>query len=274
MNSIQILGSAAAEAIPAIFCNCRVCQEAWKNGGKDFRMRSAYKINDRVRVDFGPDSVAQDHRFKLHSENIKHLFFTHSHEDHLDPDLLSFRSGGMSHPENVLNVYGNIGVVKKVAAAAYPLEDYKIDLHLIKYFEPVELPDEDMTFYPMKANHMLTEFPMYFIIRHGTKHIAIISDTGVPEEENWKFMREHNIRLDCVIAECTGLLLDIARGHMGGEPTIALKKRMESEGFLNPGASYVINHFSHNGKLTHREAEEHFGPYGIQVGYDGMIVEY
>ena len=62
MAQIQILGSAAAEGIPAIFCNCRVCTEAWKNGGKDIRMRAAYKLNDEVRIDFGPDSLAQEYK--------------------------------------------------------------------------------------------------------------------------------------------------------------------------------------------------------------------
>ena len=32
MKKVTILGSAAAEGIPAMFCNCRVCVEAWKNG--------------------------------------------------------------------------------------------------------------------------------------------------------------------------------------------------------------------------------------------------
>ena len=76
MAQIQILGSAAAEGIPAIFCNCRVCREAWQNGGKDIRMRAAYKINEHVRIDFGPDSIAQEYRYQLHSENLKHLFIT------------------------------------------------------------------------------------------------------------------------------------------------------------------------------------------------------
>ena len=79
MAKIQILGSAAAEAIPAIFCNCRVCREAWKNGGKDMRLRAAYKLNDHVRIDFGPDSIAQEYRYQLHSENLKHLFITDFH---------------------------------------------------------------------------------------------------------------------------------------------------------------------------------------------------
>ena len=59
MAEIQIPESAAAEGIPAIFCSCRVCREAWKNGGKDICLRTAYKINDRVRIDSGPDFIAR-----------------------------------------------------------------------------------------------------------------------------------------------------------------------------------------------------------------------
>ncbi len=34
---LKILGSAAAEGVPALFCVCPVCQAARENGGRDIR---------------------------------------------------------------------------------------------------------------------------------------------------------------------------------------------------------------------------------------------
>ena len=49
---IQYLGTAAAEGIPAIFCDCKTCQKARKLGGKEIRTRSQAIIDDRLLIDF------------------------------------------------------------------------------------------------------------------------------------------------------------------------------------------------------------------------------
>ena len=274
MDSIQILGSAAAEGIPAIFCSCRVCREALRNGGKDMRMRTAYKISERVRIDFGPDSIAQEHRFQLHSENLRHLFFTHSHWDHLDFTLLTCRSKGMSHPERLLHVYGNTGVMRTIREALDPELDYLMELHQLEYFVPVELPEEGLTFHPLIADHLYTEEPIIYAIRRGGKWLLIANDTGLPPEADWEYMHKLNMRFSAVIADCTGLKLDLPRNHMGGKYTVEFMERLRSEGLMAESGRFIINHFSHNGGFTHAEAEEHFGRFGIVTGYDGMIVEY
>ena len=273
MDGIRILGSAAAEAIPAIFCSCRVCREAVKNGGKDLRMRTAYQIGDHVRIDLGPDTIAQELRFQLHSEDLRHLFFTHSHCDHLDPNLFAFRSPGMSHPENTLRVYGNTGVMRTIREALDPDQDYRLELQQLEYFRPVELPEEDMTFHPLIADHLYTEEPVIYAIRRGEKWLLVANDTGLPPEADWEYMHKLNMRFSAVIADCTGLKLDLPRNHMGGRHTVEFMERLRSEGLMAENGNFIINHFSHNGGLTHAEAEEYFGKFGILVGYDGMIVE-
>lgn len=276
MKKVTILGSAAAEGIPAMFCNCRVCVEAWKNGGKDIRMRTAYKFNEHVRVDFGPDTLAQEFKYQLHSENLRHLFITHSHEDHFYLWLLNYRMPGFSVvPEgNLLNIYGNPGVMDamNVHFAKHRCDYGKFRLNpvLITAFEPVELPEEDMTFYPMHANHMPTEKPMIYAIRYEDKWVLIANDTGVFPEEDWKFLEEKKFRFDLVISDCTGGLLDYRDGHMSGKFVLETKRRLEALGCVDGKTRYVINHFSHNGRATHAELEAHYNPYGIEVGFDGM----
>ena len=280
MGKITILGSAAAEGIPAMFCNCRVCTEAWKNGGKDIRMRAAYKLNDRVRIDFGPDTMAQEFKYELHSENLKHLFITHSHEDHFYPDLLVYRRPGFSvvDEDNILNIYGNVGVINsiysKFAERRCNFKFYRMNPVEIKAFSPIELPEEDMTFHPMKANHMPSEEPNFYIIRHGSKYLMIANDTGYFPEEDWVYIAALKIRFDVVITDCTGGILDNRDGHMSGKYVLATKERLTQMGCVDENTQYFINHFSHNGRLTHAEFEAHYNPHGIQVGYDGLEIEY
>ena len=288
MAQIQILGSAAAEGIPAIFCNCRVCTEAWKNGGKDIRMRAAYKLNDEVRIDFGPDSLAQEYKYSLHSEKLKHLFITHSHEDHCVPDLLTYRMSGFSAVDegNTLNIYGNTGVIhllqKFFWAKAYNYFDgdfrrFRLNLVQTEHFEPVILEDQDMEFYPLPACHQMNscmDKPQFYVFRIGSSWGMIANDTGYFHDPVWEFLEQKKFKFDLVISDCTGGLLDIEHGHMSGKFVIDTKKRLEQMGSVNDSTVYVINHFSHNGRAVHAELEAHYNPYGIQVGYDGMKIDF
>ena len=149
MESLTILGSAAAEGIPARFCDCPVCRKAWENKGKDFRTTTAYAFNERVRIDYGPDSYAQELRFGLRSARMKHLFFTHEHEDHLDLFALSMRGPGFSHGFALpLNIYARPTVWNRFRAEfgkTHPVFE-TLKFHLLRPFEPVELPEEEDDF--------------------------------------------------------------------------------------------------------------------------------
>ena len=50
---LKFLGTGAATACPLPFCNCQICKDARKFGGKDFRKRSSILINDDLIIDMG-----------------------------------------------------------------------------------------------------------------------------------------------------------------------------------------------------------------------------
>lgn len=286
MATVKILGSAAAEGIPAMFCNCRVCQEAWKNGGKDIRKRAAYKLNDHVRIDFGPDTLYQEHQYQLHSENLKHVFITHNHEDHIDTHLLVYRMPGFSvvDPDNILNIYGSDGIYHKIHQNFWKMFHFEGDfakfrLNPVKLqpFEHIVLEDEDMEFYALKADHMwdqVLDRPFFYVFRNGKSWAMIANDTGYFPDETWAFLEEKKFKFDLVITDCTGGVYDNEHGHMSGKWVLDTKKRLEKIGSVTADTQYYINHFSHNGNATHAELEAHYNPHGIQVGYDGLEIEY
>jgi phosphoribosyl 1,2-cyclic phosphate phosphodiesterase len=62
-------------------------------------------------------------------------------------------------------------------------------------------------------------------------------------------------------------------GHLGCPDVAAAKERLESQGSLGAECRFIATHFSHNGEWLHERIEEYFRPVGIEVGYDGMVVE-
>ena len=53
---IKYLGTAAAEAVPAPFCECEICERAREKGGRNIRTRSQAVIDDRILIDFCADT--------------------------------------------------------------------------------------------------------------------------------------------------------------------------------------------------------------------------
>ena len=53
---LKYLGTAAAEGIPGMFCNCRVCRNALEVRGKEIKTRSQALLDDKLLIDFPPDT--------------------------------------------------------------------------------------------------------------------------------------------------------------------------------------------------------------------------
>ena len=52
---IQYLGTAAAEGLPALFCDCETCRKARNIGGKEVRTRTQSVVDGKILIDFPPD---------------------------------------------------------------------------------------------------------------------------------------------------------------------------------------------------------------------------
>ena len=121
------------------------------------------------------------------------------------------------------------GICGKSHITIFP-GDYKrfrIQPVTLEAFLPVVLEDEDMEFYPLKADHMIgipTEIPNFFVFRVGKSWGMIANDTGFFREETWDFLEKKKFKLDLVISDCTGGILDIERGHMSGQYVLDVKK--------------------------------------------------
>ena len=53
---INYLGTGAAERIPGIFCNCKLCKYAREKKGREIRTQTQLIIDDVLLIDFPGDS--------------------------------------------------------------------------------------------------------------------------------------------------------------------------------------------------------------------------
>ncbi|MCQ2385197.1 MAG: hypothetical protein MJ078_00755, partial [Clostridia bacterium] len=89
---LTYFGTAAYEGIPALFCECAICKEAARLGGKNIRTRAQALVDDCILLDFGPDTLLHVQKYGIPLYQIPVLLITHSHSDHLYPsDLIARR---------------------------------------------------------------------------------------------------------------------------------------------------------------------------------------
>jgi phosphoribosyl 1,2-cyclic phosphate phosphodiesterase len=267
----RVLGTAAAEGWPALWCTCDACREATRRGGRNLRMRAAYSIDGHIQIDFGPDALAQMWKFGLDYSRLDHLFFTHSHEDHLHiPDLYYRRPGFAQLPEdNLLTIHGNERVRERVDSHVKVLPLLQAQFDVLRLFVGVEVGDLRIT--PVLADHADDEEAVNFLIEAPGGRLLQGNDTGWYPDQTWDFLSGREI--DVALLDCTYGLQSGGGSHLGAPQVVEAKAELQSLGALTPGGRVIATHFSHNGGALHEELTEYFAPHGIEVAYDGMEIE-
>lgn len=264
---ITYLGTAAAEGVPAIFCDCEHCRYARAAGGKEIRMRSGALIDGKLKLDFGPDAYAQSLRFGLSYVPVEHVLITHSHSDHFVPLDLQRICPPNAHRKAPLTVYGNARIGEGLAPH---LKEGLLSFKQLRPFETYEIDGYKVT--PLQAVHALNsgEEPLFYLIEKNGRSLLYGHDTDFFTDADFDFLKDRRINL--ISMDCTnGVLTDIRYiGHMGINKNIALREKLLSIGAADENTTFIANHFSHNGLVSHAEMEKRLP--GFLVSYDGMTL--
>lgn len=268
---IKILGTAAAEGWPGIFCGCDSCQRARELRAKNLRSRASVQIDDHYKIDLPPDTYYHNIRYNLDLSELKYLFFTHSHGDHFAPDEIEYTRSGFAHnlKNAPIQVYGN----EKVISAIQRRSDRKklpLDLNIAAPFSPIHA--DHLRFTPIIAHHADTETCFNYVIQSETSTVLYASDTGYYEQQTLEFLKQYCF--DLLIVECTlGPTLLPSLKHMSMKGVLKLRDELRRSGAVSENTQVVITHFSHNIGLTHEELVKKATLKGLEVAYDGMVLE-
>ena len=113
---LKYYGTAAAEGIPALFCDCNTCETARKERGRNIRTRSQASVDDRILIDFPADTYHHVLTYGLELHKIRTIIITHDHEDHLYENDFCMRGKGFSPmlEKNPLHIYGSAPAGQKI----------------------------------------------------------------------------------------------------------------------------------------------------------------
>lgn len=274
---LQYLGTAAAEGVPGMFCECEVCKRSRQAGGKNIRTRSQSLIDDKILIDFPADTYWHEMVYNMPLSKIHTCLITHSHSDHLYPEDLEMRSRGMApvmpidKPLTFYSCESGYNMIMETVEKYHLYEDERIDCKKIVPFVPFEA--EGYTVIPLAASHDEKSTPVIFIIEKDGKRILYANDTGMFGEKTWEYLKNYKKRFDLISLDCTMQIIGQYCGHLNYEEDIKTRERLCEWGMVDDKTVCILNHFSHNGGLTYDEMRDMAQKDGFMVSYDGMTVE-
>ncbi|MCQ2399369.1 MAG: MBL fold metallo-hydrolase, partial [Clostridia bacterium] len=244
---LKYFGTAAAEGVPSMGCNRRVCENARKLGGKDVRFRTQALIDDGLLIDLPPDAYYFSIKFGVDYGKIHTVLISHGHPDHYYPTAIRFFK-----PPYVVNdratgkpltVYAGKTVYDDVQAQ---IERYgglkgRVEGVLVQPFLPFETEGYAVT--PVPAFHDEASSPFLYRIEKDGKSILWAHDTGVLDEKTLNGIEKCGqvdlISLDC----CGGFQTGWTDHHLSLDTAVKTFEELEKRGVITPNTVKIVNHF-------------------------------
>jgi len=262
---VTLDGTGAADGVPALFGRDRVSTHARAVGGRECRLRASATVDDFLKLDLPPETLAMVHASGADPTDWGAILFTHSDDDHFAKNQLQYALYPFcdaDHPP--FSVYGNAHVCR---ALHERFPDWPFEIQEIHPFVPLSIHGYQVT--PIRANHSASEECLNFIIEREAGGLLYATDTGIYEEETFRFLEQR--QLAAVVIECTdGRVEDAFAGHLHVTTLLQVVDRLRQSGAVRPDARIVTTHHSARGGMTYVELEAVLAPYQIDAGYDAM----
>jgi len=273
---LLLLGTAAAEGYPGLFCECEHCQAARAAGGKNLRLRTSALISADLLIDPEPDLLTCVHRYQLSLSRLRAVLVTHFHDDHWLTSNFLFRHKWFRGQElSPLHIYGGPRLEKEIAALCqvhdFKLEDLAVELHPLQPFE--EFSAGDYRIKALPSSHTPATEPYIYAIAQNNRRLIYATDTGPLQEETWQGLAGFDADLLMLEYTLGDIPSDQTATHLNREDFFATVARMKKEGALAPTGKVVAFHFSHHRIPLHEALTADLAAQDIIAGYDGMEID-
>lgn len=274
---LKFLGTAAAEGVPALFCNCETCSYARRHKGKDLRKRSQALLDGKILIDFPADTYANTLKYNIDLSKVRHLLITHKHLDHIYSDEFEMIVDGFT---NLPKGYEPLKVY--CANDVYPLiskiqekAPQNIEIKVMEPFKPFLIDDYKIT--ALKAIHGSKDMnPYIYLIEKDKKGLLYALDTDVFPKESWDYLEKTKPQIGLVVFDCTnGTDEEMPYiGHMCFGKNRICKERLLKMGLINEKTKLYVTHFSHNWPILHKDLTKKGRKDGFVPSYDGLTVKF
>jgi len=271
----QYLGTAAAEAIPALFCGCDACVRSRRAGGRAVRTRSQAIIDGTLLIDFPADTYGHFLTHNINTLNITACLITHTHSDHLYPkDMENLTPTTSKVPDGFhITFCGSDAVRRAMEEPLALLAPYgRASFVEMKEFETRAIGKYAVTALP--AVHAPHTGPVLYMISDGVKTVLYAHDTHEIRDDVWSYLEENRIHLDLVSLDCTHACQPRdCGGHMNLTQNAQVRRQMLEAGIADEHTVFVSNHFSHNGiHVVYDDFVPLAEKEGLLTSYDGMKI--
>ncbi len=277
---VEYLGTAAAERIPGMFCNCETCRRALARGGKNIMTHAQVLIDDKLLVDFSGDTYMHFMQEKRTLWDIEAILITHSHPDHFTFESFLCRAERVAYDVAVerMPVYTTEQVIGELwqSIALRGLSAERIGQRF--EFIPVE-PYQSFrvgayTVTPLPASHTAREQALLYLIERDGRAMFYGNDTGEVTEEIVTWLAENRKKVNLLSLDCTkGDTLASYKSHMSMVQGREVADRFLKAGITDENTRLFYTHFSHNCGMIYDELVVAAQKYGFEVTYDGLTLE-
>lgn len=276
-------GTGAAEAIPAIWCDCDTCERARKKGGRNIMSRSQQTIDDKILIDFSADTFM--HITKgLPIRQIHTCIITHNHSDHFYPEDILMRFGWFAHeikdktPLDIYLMKPGADHLRRILSGEIEVESApdRVHIHEITPFKPFIA--EGYTITPLTANHTQAAGCVIYLIEKDGKCVLHAHDTGFFTEDTWAYLKNNVRHISFANFDRTDSgkrpNKNTLSGHMNYVTVKNVREKLKESGIIDKNTLCAINHFSHNGGFIYDELPQLVGDDGFIIAYDGLEIEF
>lgn len=271
---LVFIGTGAADYLQVLRCTCPICTAARSLGGRNIRTHASLLVDRCLLVDCGPTvpwRLAEEHASAC---EVRHMLFTHSHGDHLDPDavkaIAQAQPPGGERSWRVLEAWGNAAAMKAVAAVAPG-----VTCHGITPGWQGALDDHEVLALP--ASHIPEqETALTFVLRRGDVAFLYATDTAWPPDSWWELLA--GVALDAAVVEATFGPLgpdghpDCLTQHLNWSELSRLVAELRVRGILKPQAPVLATHLSQHFVPPHDQWAPDVEREGLRVAYDGLRI--
>lgn len=256
---IQFLGTRAADYGKDTFA------EIPDRFDKDNRRASAALVNGHILLDAGPH-VLDSLRIAGHTlSQITDILITHQHSDHMNPsNILAIASVNPA-----LRIWIRAGEGWKAAKNKLPgLQIMPTEFHHRYQVE------EDLFVTGLPANHNQDAYPQHLLIEGEGKTLFYGPDGGWLMQPTFDALRER--KLDLMVLDCTcgDYVGDYRMSVHNSIPMIRLMlPSLRTVGAIDGHTRVIISHLAVTLHASHEETQAICARDGIEVAYDGWMVE-
>ena len=271
---LTYLGTAAAEGLPALFCQCDNCRRARQLGGKNIRTRSQALVDDTLLIDLPPDTFLHQLYGGLRTDKIKSCIITHSHSDHLyAPDLeMRKKNFAILQDEFPFTIYADESGYEMIQTMAERCNVTQDRVKPVRIFPGEAFEVEGYRVLPIRARHSPKTSPVVFVVEKDGKSLGYFHDTSALFDSGWEQLAQLEHPLALASLDCTEGTLPVNYiGHMNVALCVEFRDKLLSIGAADENTIFVLNHFSHNGENTlYDDLAPIAEKKGFLVSYDGL----